>query len=492
MATTNANVTIPYNQLQQLQANQSTGWGGVANAVGGLISGIGSTMIDNSATNAADSAISAGVASANQGVQNALTAASGYAQPYIEAGASQLGAYKNALANQGIDQQANIDKMNALYSPYTQAGSQAAGQQLGAINDLRNLGSAMDYYNKVRPMYAQNIEAGQNMLNPAQQNALATQRGFQYGDFENSGHYRALENANRQAQRQLAAQAGAQGMTGSGTMAAALGNRMQENYANYFGQAQQADLMTKQAAAQQFQALINQGLTAQQAANQVANQMMSNDVGKNQAVVSALGNVANMGISAQNSAMSNALNMGTQQLAGQAQQINSLYNAANMGNVTAQALMNNYLRGAELTGKNTLSGAAASGAGVLRNAQRQQQVLTSGLDKLVGLIGNDKVQSLIGKGFTTVMDWFKSGDPEAQQFFDDATGDRTGLTMFDGTRDADNLLYLNQLMSPRIYDTVPDFMQGQSLSITDPNNTQYYLNQNNDYGYDYEDEDWTR
>lgn len=453
----------------------------VLNNLLNLGTGILSGVTTGGAISDASKLLGSGVQQANQAVQSALDKSVGYAQPYISAGTSALPTYQQAAMNQGMSDErigqlynavsgqyepytnlgeAAIGEMPAawgqlqnigdvssymgpykeMFSPYTTAGAEAAGQQMSAINDLRSLGSAMDYYNQVRPMYAPNIEAGQAMLSPAQQNALATMRGFNYGNFQNSGQYQALQTANTQAQRALEAQAAAQGMFGSGTMARALGERMQENYGNYFNQAQQADLQTKQAAASQFQALINQGLTAQQAANQVANQMMSNDVNKNAAAISALANVANQGLQAnqsigtfaqnersqdinkaqaalntlmsganlgltgQNAAVTNTLNLGNQQLAQQQQQANVLHNLANMGNVTAQQVMGNYLKGADVIGQNILGGAQLQGTASQLAARNIGNTAQDSADILNKLLTPDNINKVINAG-GDVVNW---------------------------------------------------------------------------------------
>lgn len=362
----------------------------------------------------------------------------GLFSPYMAAGAEAAGQQMdavNGLRNIG-DMNSYQSQFAGQYAPYTGAGAEAAGQQLGAINDLKNIGDLNSYYSRTSGNYQPWIQAGTDAIPKAQAVAADIANGYGYGDFQNSGEYKALETANTQAQRALAAQAGASGMTGSGTMATALGNRMQENYANYFGQAQTADLNKNNSAAQIYQNFMSQGLTAQQAAYATAAQMQAGDINKAQGVITglgnvanqglnatnsmgqlasttrgqditrstaeiqALGNIANQGINATNSGFTNALNLGNQQLAAQAQQINSLYNATNIGNQTAQQLMGNYMTGANIIGNNILQGAEAQSAAALRNSTTGNQALTSALSTL-GTSGINSLLSSLGGAATT-------------------------------------------------------------------------------------------
>jgi len=370
------------------------------NSLVGAATAIGGNALSNNAINTAAGQLNAGINSASANIGNALTAANAIAQPYLQTSSNLTPQYQQAVANNRLtaeQMQPFYDAVTKRYSAYTGAGDIAAGQLDGATQDLRGLGSAMDYYNQVQPWYAQNIQAGQNSLNPSQQIAADTANGYSYGDFQNSGEYQALQNANTQAQRQLAAQAGASGMTGSGTMAAALGNRMQENYANYFGQAQTADLAKNNSAAQQYQYLIGQGLTAQQAASQVANSMMGQDVGKATNVINALQNTANMGLNATNSAEQAYLGWGNQQMQTMQNQLSGLQNAQQLGGTMGQQLMGNYL-----TGSTSLANLAAqTGANNAASTLRQNQ------NNLASLAQNPAIINAAASLGKSVIDYVK-------------------------------------------------------------------------------------
>lgn len=358
--------------------------------------------------------------------------------PYTQAGAQaasqQLDAV-NKLSQIG-DVASYTNQFSGQFAPYTAAGATAAAGQLDAINNLKNVGDLQSYYQKTSGDYSPWIDAGKAAIPNVNAVAQDIRNGYSYDNFQNSGEYKALENANLQAQRALAAQAGASGMTGSGTMASALGNRMQENYANYFGQAQTADLNKNQAAATIYQNLMSQGLTAQQAAYATAAQMQAGDINKAQGVITglgnvagqglsaqgqigqlasnargqditkvgteinALGNIANQGLSATNAGITNALNLGNQQLAAQAQQINSLYNAANLGNQTAQQLMGNYMTGSNIMSNNILQGTQAQGAAALRNATTGNETLNSAIKALGGTAGVSDILKAVGGAAT--------------------------------------------------------------------------------------------
>ena len=405
--TTGTNVTLPASDY--LNMLSSTG-GTVGSAVGDistLLGQIGAGVSSYYGTNEALKALQAGSTAATGQVQNALTAASSYAQPYISAGTTALPDYLKLLQQQAgtnVDYNALLGQTGAAYAPYTATGAAASNQLGAATNALQNVGSSQQYYNQMvnSPEYAQYIAAGGDALKAQQALAQATAAGYSYDQFKNSGYYQALQAANTQAQNQLAAQAGASGMTGSGTMANALGKSLQSNYANYFGTAQTANLQQQQAAAAQYQTLVNQGMSAQQAAATVANNMMTSDVSQKQAVVNALQNQASQGLSAQQAAASNAMTLGGLQQSQQSTNINSLYNAAMMGNATAQQLMNNYLTGANIIGQNTMAAAQAQAQAAITNATTTGKISQSAASALTSLAKNPVVGTALSAAMTKV------------------------------------------------------------------------------------------